>query len=449
VRLWLAAAFLIVLLLAALAYGRIPGHRDSKVFATSPPTPYFHYTPTGISKGKILVVHGLDASKSVTNIISSALADAGFEVFSIDLPGHGDSSVPFTAFSARDAVEQVLNVLGPETVALGHSLGGALLLDIANDRPVPKLILFSPAPIPLEPVRADRILVLEGQFDPGHMRAFASQIRAAAPNVEVREMRWTGHSGGLLRPSVIDSVVKWLDGSTQNEMTERRLELLAVMLVSGLAAGVTLLGLLPATNSQRASRDSVSISVVSYLIAVCLAAAFLSFVPLFSWLRLYATDYFVGILFGTGLLLLLRFRVWVHTSFRNVLISVLSVLFLLGLIYVVGTELADVTLSATRWWRFPAITLLCFPLCLADQAMVRPVLALVSRVMVGAIVVTAGLTLHRDAAFLLLLMPAVLGFWIVLWFLTGAVRRRTDAVSAALFAALIQAWVFSALFVST
>src|SRR4029079_6559745 len=101
------------------------------------------------------------------------------------------------------------------------------------------------------------------------------------------------------------------------------------------------------------------------------------------------------------------------------------------------------TLSGTRWWRFPAISLLGFPLRLADQAMVRPVMALVSRMMVGAIVVTAGLTLHRDAAFLLLLMPAVLGFWIVLWFLTGAVRRRTDAFSAALFAALIQGWVFS------
>jgi len=221
------------------------------------------------------------------------------------------------------------------------------------------------------------------------------------------------------------------------------------MLVSGLAAGVTLLGILPATNSQSASRDGVSISVISYLIAVCLAAAFLSVVPLFWWLRLYATDYFVGILFVTGLLLLLRFRVWAHTSFRNVFISVLSVLFLLGLIYVVGTELADVTLSGTRWWRFPAITLLGFPLCLADEVMVRPAVALVGRVMVGAIVVTAGLTLHRDAAFLLLLMPAVLGFWIVLWFLTGAVRRRTDAVAAALFAALIQGWVFSALFVTT
>jgi hypothetical protein len=124
---------------------------------------------------------------------------------------------------------------------------------------------------------------------------------------------------------------------------------------------------------------------------------------LFWWLRLYATDYFVGILFVTGLLLLLRFRVWAHTSFRNVFISVLSVLFLLGLIYVVGTELADVTLSGTRWWRFPAITLLGFPLCLADEVMVRPAVALVGRVMVGAIVVTAGLTLHRDAAFLLLL----------------------------------------------
>jgi len=76
-------------------------------------------------------------------------------------------------------------------------------------------------------------------------------------------------------------------------------------------------------------------------------------------------------------------------------------------------------------------------------------LGVVTRVMLAAILVTGGLTLNRDAAFLLLLMPAVTLFWLVLWFLGATVRRRTDAFSTALFAALIQGWVFAALFVAT
>jgi alpha-beta hydrolase superfamily lysophospholipase len=100
VRLWLAVGFLIVLVLAAIAYARLP-RRDLGIFATNPPTPYFHYTPIGISQGRILVVHGLDASKNVTSMLSYALTDAGFEVFSIDLPGHGDSPVPFTGSAPR------------------------------------------------------------------------------------------------------------------------------------------------------------------------------------------------------------------------------------------------------------------------------------------------------------------------------------------------------------
>ena len=85
----------------------------------------------------MLAVHGLDASKNVMNILCSGLADAGFEVFSIDLPGHGDARAPFNALRARDAVEQVLILLGADTAVIGHSLGGALLLDIASDRHVP------------------------------------------------------------------------------------------------------------------------------------------------------------------------------------------------------------------------------------------------------------------------------------------------------------------------
>jgi len=457
VRVWLAVAFLIILVLSAVTYARLPGHRTFEVFDTTPPTPYFHYTPTGVSRGRILIVHGLDASKTVPNLLSYTLAEAGFEVFSMDLPGHGDSVVPFATFTARDAVEQVLNRLGPETAALGHSLGGALLLDVANDRPIPKLVLFSPAPIPLENIKADRILVLEGQFDPGYIRAFASQIRNAASNVEVRDMRWTGHSGGLLKPPVIESVVDWLEGSRKTETLRKRFLLIAAMLISGLVAGIALLRALATAESKSIPPASGPASVVFYVVATVLATGILSIFPLFKWLRLYATDFFIGILFLTGILLLVRFGTSFNTSARNAYVAIAAMVFLMGVTYVAASELADVTLSGTRWWRFPVITLMGFPLFLADETLLRTgrsrlaaaSLALTTRVLLGAIAVTAGLTVHRDSAFLLLLMHAVVLFWSVLWFLTGAVRRRTDAVSAALFAALVQGWVFSALFVTT
>jgi hypothetical protein len=270
-------------------------------------------------------------------------------------------------------------------------------------------------------------------------------------------MRWTGHSGGLLKPAVIDSVVLWLGGSTQSDAIPRRHLLIATMIISGLAAGVSLLRLLPAKEHKAMPQPSAGAAIVFYVIAAFVATGFLSFVPLFSWLRLYATDFLIGVLFLTGLFLLLRFRPGFRTSSRNLFIALLSMLFLIGLMNIVGSELADFMLSGARWWRFPLITLLGLPIFLVDERVLRgrsspflaALLALITRAMLGALVVTAGLTVNRDAAFLLLLMHAVVLFWMVLWFLGDAVRRRTDALSAALFSALIQGWVFSALFVTT
>ena len=174
VRLLLAVVLILVLIGAAVAYERLPGQRESGTFDTSPPTPYFRYTPAGSSRGRILAVHGLNASKNVLNILAYALSDAGFEVFSIDMPGHGDSATAFNAMRARDAVDQVFERLAPDTV-LGHSLGGSLLLDVMHERHVKNMVLFSPAPVPLESIQADRMLVLVGQFDPPRLRSFGAE----------------------------------------------------------------------------------------------------------------------------------------------------------------------------------------------------------------------------------------------------------------------------------
>src|SRR5213079_1329864 len=98
-----------------------------------PPTPYIHtYTPTG-SLARVLVVHGLDSSKDTMQLISDALTDGGFEVYNIDLPGHGDATAGFEATLARETLRAIVSEVKPDIV-LGHSMGAGLLLDLAGDQ---------------------------------------------------------------------------------------------------------------------------------------------------------------------------------------------------------------------------------------------------------------------------------------------------------------------------
>ena len=450
-------SLVVILVVSVAAYRRLPGHREYAVFDIDPPTTYFHYTPAGAPGARILVIHGLDASKNVVNLLSYALADAGFEVFAIDLPGHGESRARFTGLGARDVVDQVLTRLGPDTIAIGHSLGGAVLLDVANDRHVPRLVLFSPAPTPLDSIQADHVLVLEGQFDPGRIRAFAANIREASTGtVDIRDMRWTGHSGGLLKPWIMEDAIRWLGGSAEKTHTLLRFALLAIALISGVAAGVVLLGLLPMTIVKPPSQPGPGL-VVRYIIVALAATLVASYVNLFSWLRLYATHYLIGILFLTGFSLMVWFRPHLRTSARNVLVSVGATTALIGILYVVVSEVAMMTLAGGRWWRFSTIAVLGFPLFFVEETLFRSarfvsrstLLFVVTRVALAATVVTGGLILYRDAAFLLLMMHAVVLLWVLLWWCGDIVRRRSDAFAAALFAALVQAWIFSALFVIT
>ena len=59
------------------------------------------------------------------------------------------------------------------------------------------------------------------------------------------------------------------------------------------------------------------------------------------------------------------------------------------------------------------------------------------------------LLLNESRSFLVLIMHLIVVFWLVLWWLAGFVHRATaEPAAAALFAALVQGWAFSALFVT-
>jgi hypothetical protein len=109
-------------------------------------------------------------------------------------------------------------------------------------------------------------------------------------------------------------------------------------------------------------------------------------------------------------------------------------------------------------WRFGAITALSLPLFLADEVLLRPIkpiwkrvfAALLTRALFGEIVTAAAFSWSRDSRFLYLMMDSVVLFWIGLWFAGGVIYQRTrDPLSSAAFMALVQGWLFAALFVTT
>lgn len=459
-RFRLALVLAIGFVLSYSAYHRVNGIRRAGIFPTDPPTPYFQYTPPGPPLGRILVVHGLSASKDFMNIAAYGLADAGFEVFSIDLPGHGASRAGFEIFRARAAVESVMDRLGPGTTVLGHSLGAGLLLDIAQDREVGNLVLFSPAPIPLDRIRSPRILIFEGQFDPGRIQIFAPRIEAAATGTaESRTLPWTGHSGGLFSAQVLAGVGKWIDSKAGTTHTQLRLALLAAMAATSLGATLLLISKRGRPSQDIPPARPAHLTVLRYVFAAFLAMLAASLAPFTAWLKLFVMDYLAGIVFLAGGLMLAGGWKRPRPDARAILAAGLSAGALIaGPLLLAGTPLAHLEVSGGRWWRFAALTALGFPLLLADETILRPLrpwwkaagLAAVTRLVLVAAILCGALLIRREDAFILLLSHVVAAFWIVLWLAGEALRGRTDnPLALALFGALVQGWIFAAVFVVT
>jgi pimeloyl-ACP methyl ester carboxylesterase len=78
---------------------------------------------------RVLIVHGWDGRGTQMARVAMAVAEAGFEAVAVDLPGHGDSPGGMLhAGSAKDALLQVGEELGPFHAIIGHSFGASASL---------------------------------------------------------------------------------------------------------------------------------------------------------------------------------------------------------------------------------------------------------------------------------------------------------------------------------
>ena len=77
--------------------------------------------------GRVLVVHGWRSRTEYMKTIVEGFRAAGFRVFAVDLPGHGQSAGRrLTVMKAADALATAAQWFGPFDVVAGHSFGGAV-----------------------------------------------------------------------------------------------------------------------------------------------------------------------------------------------------------------------------------------------------------------------------------------------------------------------------------
>src|SRR6266498_5804167 len=126
-RRWIVVAAIISLGAgAALSHVIEPGVRVEKVMLTTN-TPALRLFPTTPGPHPIaLLAHGNGGSKETLFRYGEALAAAGFDCYSVDQAGYGESPQRCSLTNLLGNTREFERALGPVDVFIGHSMGGGL-----------------------------------------------------------------------------------------------------------------------------------------------------------------------------------------------------------------------------------------------------------------------------------------------------------------------------------
>src|SRR6185503_2021994 len=110
----------------ALSHVIQPGVRVEKVMLTTN-TPALRLFPATPGPHPIaLLAHGATGSKENCFRFGEALAAAGFECYSVDQAGHGESPQPCSFTNILLNFQELERPLGAVDVFIGHSMGGGV-----------------------------------------------------------------------------------------------------------------------------------------------------------------------------------------------------------------------------------------------------------------------------------------------------------------------------------
>jgi len=472
-------------------------HRDTLVRADDCHMPVTILEPRQRSRGAAILFHGFSADRRVMEPLGAYLTDnQGLRAYLFDLAGHGDNadafSFPRADDCARIGVESLIRSgeIDPKrTILVGHSLGGAIAIRAADREPVAGTIALSPAPMPLPRRMPANLLVFSAKYDLTMLKRAARALATAAGGertqhrdfVEARAFHlevvsFSDHNSLLVDLRVFRETGDWIDSTLENstgdQVSRQRSPIYAAASLLGLLA-ILLLFPFCATVIARvcspAYLDSARAIVPPMLVlaegAVCALATVLilaASIPL-SPLHLYTGDYLASLLLIAGSFLLalnwksaIKSLCWDSGSILAT--AALGFAVMLGIGAWLNSQTADLWLSAPRWLRFAAILPVAWIFCFAEEVVLGAVrkghqrtlrffLFLALRAELWLACLFAYYALASSQLLILVLVPSLALFSLLQRLATDALRLRTgSAAAAALFGAILAAWIVAAIF---
>jgi hypothetical protein len=204
---WIVSAAVISLAVgAALSHVIEPGVRVEKIMVTTN-TPALRLFPATPGPHPIAVLaHGNSSSKEMLFRFAEALAAAGFDSYSVDQAGHGESPQPCSLINLLLKPRELDRALGGVDVFVGHSMGGGVgAWSVREDGFRPKLFIGVGAPADVGE-RGPPALVLIGRFDE-FKPLFETSLKAQT-NAPVVISPWCEHGTEASDPKLVNAGVK-------------------------------------------------------------------------------------------------------------------------------------------------------------------------------------------------------------------------------------------------
>lgn len=202
---WLALSALISLAVG-VAHSHViePGVRVEKIMVT-PNTPALRIFPATLGPHPIaLLAHGGTGSKENLFRFGEALAAAGFNCFSVDQAGHGESPQRYSLTNIRLKFRELERVLGEVDVFVGHSMGGgAGSWSVREDGFRPKLFIAVDSSARVGE-RGPPLLLLVAQFSELMPRDW---LRAQT-NAQIVISPWSEHITAVFDSTLVNAGVK-------------------------------------------------------------------------------------------------------------------------------------------------------------------------------------------------------------------------------------------------
>jgi alpha-beta hydrolase superfamily lysophospholipase len=465
--------------------------------------------------GSVVLLHGLSANRRLMMYLAEDFAGHGFRAYAFDLPGHGDSRDAFSFARAQEcataAVESLIHSgqLDPKrTILLGHSMGGAIALRMADRDPLAATIALSPAPMNPPQRMPANLLVFSASSDLGILKRAAQSLSDAAGGqriapedfvqqraFELRPLPHSTHTSLLSDRRVAHDSEKWamqalfpdiaadtltlnLDLATYETFGHGRrrlaggiLGLVGILLLFPIAVALAAkFAATPATTDPASlplestgNHPSARLLLAEGALCAMLGALLLVLGTPLKFLHLYTGAYLASLLLIVGVLLLIfNFGFAMeYASLPGKKLAVAAILAFATFLAIgawLNWQLDDAWLNAPRWLRFAGLLPVTWIYCFAEEVVLGPVHHGLQRAVRFAVFLLLRLELFlactlawyffASGQVLIPLLFVYLALFSILQRLaTDALRSHNgSATAAALFGAILASWFVAVVF---